>query len=66
MGCKYRDSNPIHELVGQTFKSVTFERGGDDKNDEIRFTREDGTGWVLHHHQDCCETVEVNDICGEL
>ena len=47
------------ELKGKTFSRV--EREGDSvvfENDEIIYT--------LKHDQDCCERVEIEDICGDL
>jgi len=53
MGCD------VSEMLGQTFSrvysdidTVTFE------NDEVRYT--------LYHDQDCCETVSVEEIIGDL
>ena len=49
----------VSEMLGQTFSrvvsdndTVTFE------NDEVRY--------VLYHDQDCCESVYVEDIIGDL
>ncbi len=36
----------------------------DDK--EIHFKTESGKHYLLYHEQDCCESVKVDDICGEL
>jgi hypothetical protein len=49
------------DLVGVTL-SEAFQVG----YDEIHFKTEGGRHWRLHHSQDCCENVEVEDICGEL
>ena len=51
-------------LVGQTMKSVTREeRYG---NDEIVFETEGGEKFRLFHEQDCCESVRIEDISGDL
>jgi hypothetical protein len=52
----------IETLLGKTLtdiqKAVT--------NDEITFICSDGTKYLMHHEQDCCETVYIEDICGKL
>ena len=50
------------DLVGHTLKSVTGAVG----DDEIVFELESGEKYCLYHSQDCCEVVEVEDICGDL
>jgi hypothetical protein len=52
----------INTLLGKTLTSCTGKVGGD----EIVFTTTDGHSYKLRHHQDCCEDVYVEDICGEL
>jgi hypothetical protein len=56
------DTMNIKELLGKTLKSATGKVGGD----EIIFETEDGEKYKLYHRQDCCESVVVEDICGEL
>lgn len=55
----YANNVDVSEMVNQTFtrvtsdlESVTFE------NDEVRY--------VLYHDQDCCESVVVEEIIGDL
>ena len=55
----YDNHVSVSDMLGQTFSrvvsdkdTVTFE------NDEVRY--------VLYHNQDCCESVYVEDICGDL
>ncbi len=56
----YNDIN-FNELVGKTLKSV------ENKDDEeIVFTTVDGEVFKLYHSQDCCESVMIEDICGDL
>lgn len=50
----------IDELVGQTILSIESE------NEEIRFTISNGVTYKMCHIQDCCESVYVEDICGDL
>lgn len=50
------------ELLGKTLKSVTGKVGGD----EIIMQTEDGKQYRFFHSQDCCESVSIEDICGDL
>lgn len=48
-------------LIGKTLTDVkNFD------NEEIIFTVDNGDVYKLHHIQDCCESVVVDDICGDL
>ena len=49
------------DLVGETLRSVR-----QDGNDEIRIELEDGREFRLHHMQDCCESVAIEDVNGDL
>lgn len=49
------------ELVGKTMRKV--EQIGDD---EIIFEDLDGAVYKLCHEQDCCESVTIDDIVGDL
>lgn len=57
----YDDRVNIEVLKGKTLESV--------KNltdEEIIFKTTDGEIYQMYHSQDCCETVYVEDICGNL
>lgn len=49
-----------YPLLGKTLTKVTSER------DEIAFHIDDGEIWVLQHEPDCCETVSLVDVSGDL
>ena len=57
----YSDRVDFSSIVGKTFKTVVNEN-----NEIIRFTAEDGEEYVMYHSQDCCESVRVEDITGDL
>jgi hypothetical protein len=51
----------ISELEGKTLTDV--QRIGDE---EIIFTVDDGSQYKMFHDQDCCESVSINDLNGDL
>ena len=51
----------IREMVGKTF--VKVERRDDE---EILFHLEDGSLFKMYHEQDCCESVWIEDLNGNL
>jgi hypothetical protein len=53
----------ISELVGKTIDSIL---GADNGSDSIIFTCSDGTRYHMYHSQDCCESVSVDDIIGDV
>lgn len=58
---KWEDRREVSELVGLTLSSV--DRIG---SEELRFTVDDGRVYTMFHDQDCCESVEIDDIVGDL
>jgi len=50
----------IDVLLGKTLTDVS---GG---FDEITFTTSDGFVYKMHHSQDCCESVSIESIVGDL
>jgi len=52
----------VTELIGKTLTEVKV--NGD--KDEILFTADDGKQWRMYHCQDCCESVTIEDIVGDL
>mgnify|MGYP000887116456 CR=1 FL=1 len=57
---RYEDERPFSTLLGLTLASI------DTQDDEIIFTTTDGRVFQMDHAQDCCETVEIESIVGDL
>ena len=57
----YDNIKGVSELLGKTLTQVT--QVGDY---EIRFVTNAGETYKMYHEQDCCESVEIEDIVGEL
>lgn len=47
-------------LVGKTLSDI------ENTGDRLIFTTTDGKSYRMCHDQDCCESVTIDDICGEL
>lgn len=50
------------ELIGKTLVSVKGGKG----DDEIIFETSEGKKYKLYHEQDCCESVSVDDVIGNM
>lgn len=49
------------DLLGKTLTRVENRR-----DEELIFEVNDGSIYMLHHEPDCCESVVIEDICGNL
>lgn len=49
------------ELLGKTFFKIEVNK----EEDVIKFHCKEGV-YVMNHHQDCCEQVYIEDICGNI
>ena len=47
------------ELEGKIITSINEE------HDSIYFYCSDGSEYLMHHIQDCCESVWIEDVCGD-
>ena len=50
----------IKDLVGKTLTEIK------NNGDELIFIVDDGTEYKMYHAQDCCESVSIEDINGDL
>jgi len=50
------------QMLGRTFVQVTGSVGGY----EMTFETAQGERFMFAHSQDCCESVDINDIVGDL
>ena len=50
------------QMLGKTFVQVT----GSVDGDEMTFVTAQGERFMFAHSQDCCESVRINDIVGDL
>lgn len=50
----------LSDIIGKTMTSVV------NNDDEIIFSANDGSIYKMHHLQDCCESVYVEDVAGDL
>lgn len=51
------------DLLGKT---ITHIEGAEKGSDCIKLTTSDGDRFQLWHSQDCCETVDVDDVNGDV
>lgn len=53
----------ISELLGKTIVSI---QGMEKDSNFIVFECSDGTKYEMYHEQDCCESVYIEDVCGNV
>ena len=59
----HRDFN---ELVGKILTKIEISRDEDRDEDEILFYCTDEKKYKMCHMQCCCESVTIEDICGDI
>ena len=52
----------LARMVGKTFTQVEGSAG----DGEMLFRTADGETFLFSHYQDCCESVRIEDICGDI
>lgn len=50
----------VKDLLGKTLTQIK------NNGDELIFITNTGTEYKMYHSQDCCESVYIDDICGDL
>ena len=55
----------INALMGKTLIKIEV-KSGIEYDDEILFICSDGTRYLMYHNQSCCESVTIEDICGDI
>lgn len=58
-----KNAVPFSWLTGKTIESIYGLKRG---SNVVVFTTTEGDNYVLFHDQDCCESVEVWDVCGDV
>ena len=54
----------IKAMLGKTLTAINV--NGRNGRDTIHFVVEGGNDYVMYHEQDCCESVSIDDINGDL
>jgi len=50
----------FNKIIGETIVSI------ENKTDELKFICLSGNTYTMYHDQDCCESVSIDDIVGDL
>ena len=56
----------VSVLKGKTLSDIRIVKDYDGEDVEIHFTTECGEVYKMYHQQSCCESVYIEDICGDL
>ena len=57
-----RTAVELNELIGKTLLYIHIDK----ELDEILFTCNDGTQYKMYHETDCCESVTIEDVIGDM
>ena len=55
-------STNINELIGKVITKIDVSSN----KENIKFVCDDGSKYDMYHDQDCCESVYLEDVVGEL
>lgn len=56
----------FEDLLGKILTNIEKTNVERTEDEELIFTLNDGGRYRQSHHQDCCERVTIEDICGDL
>ncbi len=56
----------ITDLLGKVIKDIRVIKDDTNEDDSISFTISDEERYVMKHFRDCCESVVIDDICGDI
>ncbi|MHC5291091.1 hypothetical protein CHCC14819_0455 [Bacillus licheniformis] len=56
------EDESIEVLKGKVLTEISVSEA----EDEIYFTTAEGEEFLMYHNQDCCETVEIEEIIGDI
>lgn len=59
----YPHESKFEDLIGKTITKI---EGAEKGNDCITFYTREGDIYQLSHYQDCCESVYIEDVCGDI
>ena len=59
----YNDYCDVNVLLGRTIVKITGMSTGDS---EVCFTMENGDRYQMYHEQDCCESVYLESVVGDV
>lgn len=52
----------LEDAIGKVFTNIEI----NETKDYVTFTCDDGKQFYMFHEQDCCESVSIEDICGNI
>lgn len=55
----------LNDIIGKTLVSIE-QSGNGAEIDSVLFTDTEGTKYSMYHSQDCCESVSLHDIVGDI
>lgn len=61
----FEKSATISDLFGKTLTEITLPNENE-RQEYILFECTDGSAYLMYHEQNCCESVTIEDICGNL
>ncbi len=56
----------INVLIGKTLTGIERSSHRNACDEQLIFSCNDGTKYRMYHESDCCESVIIEDICGDL